>query len=298
MKSSSEVKDDRPSDNISFAATNLVKPGLSSRRQQSEPPINRDGFPPTPPPENEKVLPSRGASVRNGPKPQLAKLSIQTQESPRRYEKANSPPDARPRPTRSASATPSRAMSQRDPPPLQRRPTRRIEEEEEEAYPGEVYDMYAPPRRGSQASNGRMRSQPRYIEDDASDYDDGSVDEGDFDMIPVRRPTAASSVSSTRSRRGPEVRKIRVKAHSADDVRYIMIGAAVEYPDFLDRVRDKFGLAGRKFKIKMKDEDMPDGQMITMGDQDDLEMALSSARTAAKRARQEAGKMDVSLDTF
>lgn len=38
-------KDDRPTDNISFAATNLVKPGLSSRRQQSEPPASRNAFP-------------------------------------------------------------------------------------------------------------------------------------------------------------------------------------------------------------------------------------------------------------
>lgn len=36
-----DVKDDRPVDNISFAATNLVKQGLNSRRQQSEPPIGR-----------------------------------------------------------------------------------------------------------------------------------------------------------------------------------------------------------------------------------------------------------------
>lgn len=118
-------------------------------------------------------------------------------------------------------------------------------------------------------------------------------------MIPVRRPTAASSASSSsRSRRGApvEVRKVRVKAHAADDVRYIMIGTAVEYNDFLDRVRDKFGLVGRRFKIKIKDEDMPDGDMITMGDQDDLDMALSSSLTEAQKARQETGKLDVSFN--
>src|SRR5690606_32715946 len=79
----SEVKDDRPPDNISFAATHLVKPGLSSRRQASEPPVNRNVFPPTPPPENDR-LPSRAASVRSGSiggqKPQLAKLNIQAHE--------------------------------------------------------------------------------------------------------------------------------------------------------------------------------------------------------------------------
>jgi len=286
-----EIKDDRPPDSISFAASNLVKPDLQSRRQQSEPPVNRNMFPPTPPPENESRLPSRGQSVRNGQKPQLAKLNIGPQES-RHYTKAQSPPDARPRPGRSASAAPVRQYSQRDqPPPLQRRPTNRIEEEGE-AYPGEVYDMYQ--QQSRRGSNRRPPPQV-YEEDVASDYDSGSIDEGDFDMIPVRRPTggASSTTSSSKSRRGPEVKKIRVKAHAADDVRYILAGVAVEYPDFLDKVRDKFGLEGRRFKIKIKDEDMPEGDMITMGDQDDLEMALSSARAQARKARQEVGKMDI-----
>src|SRR5699024_8174765 len=51
-------KDDRPSEGISYAATNLVQKNLSSRtRQQSEPPINRNVFPPTPPPESDKGQP-------------------------------------------------------------------------------------------------------------------------------------------------------------------------------------------------------------------------------------------------
>ena len=57
------VRDDRPAESISFAASNLVKPGLRSRtRQQSEPPLNRQVFPPTPPPESDKVLPFRRGS--------------------------------------------------------------------------------------------------------------------------------------------------------------------------------------------------------------------------------------------
>lgn len=293
-----EVKDDRPADNISFAATNLVKPGIQSRRQQSEPPNNRNVFPPTPPPENDR--PSRGASVRNGPKPALAKLNIQQAEPQRRYEKANSatsPPEARQRPMRSASATPNRSYSQREPAPMQRRPTRQIQEED--AYPDELYDMYqgGGPRgsRGSQGrGQGRPRQQPRYVEEeeDGSDYDDGSFDEGDFEMVSNnRRAPSTMSGSSRAASRRPEVRKIRVKVH-ADDVRYIMVGAAVEFPDFVDRIRDKFGLR-RRFKIKVKDEDMPDGDMITMGDQDDLDMVIMSTKSLARKQRQEIGKMEV-----
>ncbi|KAF2157279.1 hypothetical protein K461DRAFT_289614 [Myriangium duriaei CBS 260.36] len=40
---------------LSWAAMNMVKPGLSTRmRQQSEPPMSRSMFPPTPPPDSEK----------------------------------------------------------------------------------------------------------------------------------------------------------------------------------------------------------------------------------------------------
>lgn len=133
-------------------------------------------------------------------------------------------------------------------------------------------------------------------EDEGSDYD--SFDEGDFEMIPNRRGGggggAASSVSGSsrgQSRR-PEIRKVRVKVH-ADDVRYIMVGAAVEFPDFVERIREKFGIK-RRFKIKIRDEDAPE-DMITMGDQDDLEMAMSSVKQAARKARQDVGKMEVSI---
>ncbi|GFP58830.1 neutrophil cytosol factor 2 [Trichoderma asperellum] len=194
MKNSkAEAKDDRPTENLSFAATNLVKPGLQSRRQQSEPPNNRNNaFPPTPPPENDR--PSRGAS---------------------RYDD----------------------------------------------------------------------------DDDGSDYDYGSFDEGEFEMVSsVRRGPGSVSRPSRAASRRPDIRKIRVKVHS-DDVRYIMIGTSIEFSDFVDRIRDKFGLR-RRFKIKMKDEDVPD-DMITMGDQDDLDVAIQSAKSQAKRQRLDVGKMEI-----
>jgi hypothetical protein len=51
----------------------------------------------------------------------------------------------------------------------------------------------------------------------------------------------------------------------------------------------------KRFKLKIRDDDMPDGDMITMGDQDDLEMAIMSVKTNARRDRVEMGKMDVSI---
>ena len=125
-----------------------MKPGLQSKRQQSEPPLNRNVFPPTPPPESEKTQApsqmSRGASVRNGPKPMPAKLNIEKARPNERYEVKE-----RIGTSRTASeprGPPSRQYAPRSGsrPPPQRRPS----EEEEDDYPGELYDMYSEP--GSQ----------------------------------------------------------------------------------------------------------------------------------------------------
>ncbi|KAF5666407.1 oxidoreductase [Fusarium heterosporum] len=278
-----EVKDDRPADNISFAATNLVKPGLQSRRQQSEPPNNRNVFPPTPPPEAER--PSRAASVRNG-KPQLAKLNIQQAEPNRRYEKAASPPDGR-RPMASRSASTTRTPV-REPQPLQMRP-RQIPEET--GSPEDLYAMYqtGDPYRNSRGSNGSRRQRLQYSEEeDASDYE-GTINENDFEMIGQRR--GPSSVSGQRNTRRQEITKIRVKVH-ADEVKLIMISPDTQFATLSDKVRDKFNIR-RRFKIKVKDEDAPNGDMITVGDQDDLEMVIDSVKEEARKQRAETGKMEI-----
>lgn len=288
-----DSKDDRPADNISFAATNLVKPGLQSRaRTDGQAPNGQNVFPPTPPPENDKPrdLPARAASVRNGPKPMPPKLNIDRATNQDRYQKAMSPEDTRPRaPARSNTGISSRSYSQRNGP--RRSPM------DEDAYPDDVYDMYSAGNRSTRSNgngNGR-RQQQRYYEDDdddGSDYDGNSIDEGDFEMMNPRRGTGSVSGSSRGQSRRPEVRKIRVKVH-ADDVRYIMVGSAVEFPDMVDRIRDKFGLR-RRFKIKVRDEDSP-SEMITMGDQDDLDMVMMGVRSQARKQKLEVGKLEVSL---
>ncbi|KAB5557863.1 NADPH oxidase regulator [Coniochaeta sp. 2T2.1] len=288
-----EIKDDRPADNISFAATNLVKPNLQSRRQQSEPPNNRNVFPPTPPPDSDRGSSgiSRGASVRNGPKPMPARLNIEKARPNERFEKES--PQDRARPQRAASATPQRGFSQREA-VRSRQPV-----EDEDAYPDELYDMYQSGNGNSRSSRGQGQRrapppQQRYIEEEdegGSDYDDGSFDEGEFEIVSNnRRGNSISSGSRAMSRR-PEIRKIRVKVH-AGDVRYIMIGAAVEFPDLVDKIRDKFGIR-RRFKIKVKDDDAPEGEMITMGDQDDLDMVIMTVKQQARKQRLDSGKMEV-----
>ena len=84
--------------------------------------------------------------------------------------------------------------------------------------------------------------------------------------------------------------KIRVKVHAHDDTRYIMIGPSIEYGDLESKVREKFGIKSQ-LRIKMED----DGDMITMADQDDLEMLLGAVRNLARKEKNEMGKMEVSL---
>lgn len=307
-----EVKDDRPVENLSFAATNLVKPGLSSKRQQSEPPMNRAVFPPTPPPEAERSSGnqiSRGASVRAGPpKPIPAKLNLQAARPQERYEVRDDQQQQQPRryPTqRSASEAPRQQQSSVRSESRSRQPQRArlSDQEEEDEYPDELYDMYRNSRGNKSSSGGRQRGQSRYIEEEeeyASDYDDGSFDENDFEMVSSRPPPPARSNTSSRntpsnraSSRRPELRKIRVKVH-AEDIRYIMIGPAIEFTDLVDRIRDKFALR-KRFKLKIRDDDLPDGDMVTMADQDDLDMAIMVVKQTAKREKTDMGKMEVSL---
>ncbi|TGO09528.1 hypothetical protein BTUL_0162g00050 [Botrytis tulipae] len=310
-----QPKDDRPTENLSYAAANLVKPGLASKRQQSEPPLNRNVFPPTPPPEAEKISGpppmSRGASVRNGPKPMPAKLNIEKARPTESYEirerdDARSPPDARP----ARRGTQRTASEPRGPSQMQysnkrsesrsRQPPRRMQstQEEEDDYPEDLYDMYSSP--GRKSNNSRRNTRNRYIEEEseyASDYDEGSFDEDEFEMVSSRPPPRSRTTSSINGGNGragsrqPDVRKVRVKVH-AEDVRYVMIGSAIEFRDFQDKIKEKFGLRDR-FKIKVRDEDVPNGDMITMGDQDDLDMVLMSVKANAKREKLDMGKMEI-----
>jgi len=216
-----------------------------------------------------------------------------------RYERSSPDDVPRPRVARSASAAPSRGFSQRSEAP----PPRRRRDEEEDAYVADdLYDMYqggsGSRNSRSQRSVGSRAQTNRYIEeeeDDASDYDDASIDEGEFEMVTNRRPAAPPSVTSGSSRRGSSrqtMRTVRVKVH-AGDVRYVVVGPAIAFPDLVQKIQEKFQLR-RKFKIKVKDEDNPEGEMITMGDQDDLDMVMDSVKKEARRNRSDTGKLEVS----
>jgi hypothetical protein len=69
-----------------------------------------------------------------------------------------------------------------------------------------------------------------------------------------------------------------------------MISTATEFQEFVTRLKDKFGFRG-KVRCKIRDED-GDG-MISLSDQEDLDMAISTSKNAARRDRAEHGKLEV-----
>nr|KAK5445061.1 hypothetical protein LTR18_004768 [Exophiala xenobiotica] len=333
------AKDDRPPENISFAATNLVQRNLSSRlpRDQSAPPVmNRNAFPPTPPPETEKPrasstgngnLPIRSTSMRN-PRPMYPTKPDMAQPRPGMLSRAatfdvngaQQPPPGRSRMqaprinegsweddfsmvsqqppmdrsrygTQRGASEPRRAPSRRqvlDRSTSQRAPApaplfREQPRYEEPIDMDDVYNMYASPRPVQRRPTQRRQEEEYFNEED--EYIDEEL--GDDDMSgfePIRRAPSRSGRGSNR----PEMRKIRVKCHFNEDTRYLMIGAVIDFGDFESKIREKFAIKDR-LKIKMQD----DGDMITMGDQDDLEMLVASVRSQARKERNEMGKMEV-----
>jgi len=215
-----------------------------------------------------------------------------------KYEKTISPqsqPERR-MPTRAASearSPPQRSYSRTE--PARSRGSRN----DDDSYPDDVYDMYSGGGSnggGGRRSQGSRKNQPRYIEEEeeASDYD--SFNEGEFEMVSAsnRRPGTSTTGSIRSGSRRPDVRNVKVKVHASEDVRSFLVGAAIEYPDLVDKIRDKFGMR-KRFKIKVRDDDAPQSEMITMGDQDDLDLVMMGVKTTARKKREEMGKLEVSF---
>ncbi|KAL9004964.1 MAG: hypothetical protein Q9188_002245 [Gyalolechia gomerana] len=177
-------RDDRPLESISFAASNLVKPGLTSRsRQHSAPPVNRNIFPPTPPPDHDQIKPTtiptgtspppkppaftgRAHSVRNKPsRPERLDLnpSALNKELPRlgTVRTASEP--------RGPSRKHDSPRSKRDPPSSRGRlfmETTPLRSEDgmnanTNRFPDDLYDMYAL-RKPTRFSAERIPEEPNF----------------------------------------------------------------------------------------------------------------------------------------
>jgi len=132
----------------------------------------------------------------------------------------------------------------------------------------------------------RLTIRDRYGDDDeyASEaYEGSSFDEDEFEMLDTRSARSGSS-------RRPDVKKIKVKAHHEDDTRVVIISTGTGFDEFVTRLKSKFGFQ-RKVRCKIRDED-GDG-MISLSDQEDLDMAISSSKKAARRDRSDVGKLEI-----
>ncbi|KAF2843310.1 hypothetical protein M501DRAFT_985431 [Patellaria atrata CBS 101060] len=298
------AKDDRPEEKISFAASNLVKPGITSRsRQQSEPPINRNVFPPTPPPESDRPAAkdnnagggmSRAQSVRGGgPKPPALELGRAAFDQSAQAEKprigTQRSASERPRPSRGNSISSSaRSETGRRGGSNLRRVT---SDEDEDGLSDDVYDMYNKPSSGSYSRRSKSQ-RPMYIEEEEEDDEDDyeHSDDAEFEMVSRaksrRRPSPGRGMSRSRTFR-TDVKTIRIKVH-AEDTRYVMFDPNKDFQGLVKQIRDKFALR-RDFKIKIRDDE----DMITMADQDDLDMAIQSSKSNARREKSDMGKMEI-----
>ena len=306
--------DDRPSDKLSYGALNLVKPDLRSRsgRQQSEPPMHRNVFPPTPPPEPERPDSLFSSTKRKSSESQHSTSSSLQQgrsaAKPLRLELGAAAFDQKSHSDRQRIGT-KRSESER--PAIRHEyshrsirrsdgsrreirsthsdvPEVRIIEDPIEANSQEIFQQ----QRAAQAAHQRSRSSAHAIrtkpvtiseeEEEADEVSDPSDSPLAFEIIP---PKAAHHRHRSRA---PEIRKIRIKVH-AEDMRYVMTTPAVTYSELSEQIKTKFGLTGG-FKLKIKDEE---GDMVTMADQDDLDMAVGICKSAAAKDRQDMGKMEM-----
>ncbi|KAI9375338.1 hypothetical protein BJX61DRAFT_531658 [Aspergillus egyptiacus] len=281
----------RTLDNIPFATSHLVQKNLMSRsRQQSEPPMNRNLFPPTPPPDADKASLSSsgsvGSSARPGNKAQRPpKLDLDR-------------PGAQPTARSSTADYGSERQVYMQNGVGHRRGASDTAFGVPNGYPEDPYGAYGEARAMALANGGRPFQQQGYIEEEeeygSSPCDDEVAPDAGFEIMGAGQRTRSCSRGPARGySRRPEVRRFRVKVHSAEDTRYIIVGPTIEFPEFESRIREKFGFQ-MQLKIKMQDE----GDMITMVDQEDLDLLLMAAREIARREGSEMGKMEVRTALF
>ena len=304
--------DDRPTDKLSYGALNLVKPDLRSRasRQQSEPPMHRNVFPPTPPPELER--PDSGSSFSKRKSSESAhSVSSNLQQGrqaakPLRLELGAAAFDQKAKTEqprigtkRSESERPAmrpeyadRAARRSDGGRKEKRPTYsdvpevRVIEDPIEANSQEVYQQQKSMHQRTRSSAHAIRTKPITISEEEEEETDEVSDPSDS---PLAFEIVAPKVAHQRHRsRAPEIRKIRIKVH-AEDMRYVMTTPTVTYSELSEQIKVKFGFSGG-FKLKIKDEE---GDMVTMADQDDLDMAIGMCKSAAAKDRQDMGKMEM-----
>lgn len=319
-------RDDRPAEKISFAATNLVRPGLASRsRQQSEPPLHRNMFPPTPPPEADKpanMKTDQRFSADNAPTRHGRSQSQQRAPAtnpPTNHIRARSGSRSRPenldlglaafeRPlpnsehprrgtARSSSERPAPRRAETDPrygPSRERLFGAVDNDEQRDDNDASRYRSDQPRRSPREPHSAKLnKNRPHFISEEPEDLnevtDDGPPARTMGSQLTDNRRPSTSRVNSDRI---TSVKSIRVKVHFADDTRYMIVASVVSYVEFIEQVMKKFNVMKGGIKVRTKDEE---GDLITIGDQDDFDMTTAVSRDVARREASDLAKMEVSL---
>ncbi|KAL4965689.1 putative PB1 domain protein [Aspergillus stella-maris] len=305
----------RTADGVPFATSHLVQKNLTSRsRQQSEPPMNRNLFPPTPPPDTDKASLSSSGSMGGGTRTQPPKAQRPPKldldrpgalPAGRSTTDLNAPEKPRIGTTRTASEPRGPSRQSRGYPSENQGYSRSSHSHSHRrgaseasfvltnGYPEDPYGSYGEARVMAIANGGRPFHQQGYIDEEeeygSSPCDEEVAPDAGFELMGSRQRARSCSRGPARGySRRPEVRKFRVKVHSSEDTRYIIIPPAIEFGEFEARIREKFGFQ-MLLKIKMQDE----GDMITMVDQEDLDLLLMASREMARREGSEMGKMEI-----
>jgi hypothetical protein len=335
--------DDRPGEKLSYAALNMVKPGLSSRsRQQSEPPMHRNVFPPTPPPELERPEPVQPVQPVQSHK----RRSCESLNSQYSGIQANRPAAKPLRLELGAAAFDQKAQSERSRPGPKRSESERPQPRREFSYgsvrshddprrsdhhhsqshdrtpdihvqpdPIEAHSTTAPisissppstySRPNSQHTRTRSgayslhRAHHSIIEEPEEAENEGFETSSTlsaspplaYEIVSPNRNASRPRHQRSQSRRAaaPAMRKIRIKVHAPEDTRYVMAGSLPVYAELLEQVRVKFSFKSN-IRLRIKDED---GDMVTVGDQDDLDLAVMACKELAAVERAEMGKMEI-----
>ncbi|QIW95375.1 hypothetical protein AMS68_000893 [Peltaster fructicola] len=312
--------DDRSSDKLSYAALNLVRPNMASRsRQQSEPPMNRIMFPPTPPPEQEREpyvardsMLSQGSGVQsNRPSAKTLRLDLGVAafERPEKQRAAPRRTESERPAFRRELSTSSRRSDRRE----ERYEQPYVQEDPVQAYshgisPAQAYQGMSPAHsynqgtspaqsysqgfspaqtthQRSRTSAHALRGKTMSITEEGEEDDTFSISE---EPLAFEIVSPGSQQRRPSQRRVPEVRKLRIKVHG-EDMRYVMTTPQVQLHELVGMIAAKFALV-HAFKLKIKDEE---GDMVTVSDQDDLDMAIATSKTAAMKERADMGKMEI-----
>jgi len=87
------------------------------------------------------------------------------------------------------------------------------------------------------------------------------------------------------------MKSVRLKIHFGNDTRFLMVPVKQAFIEFAEGIARKLGTK-ETLRFKTRDEE---GDMITVADQEDLEVAISTCRESAFKEGRELGKLEVSL---